>query len=117
VREDGKVLPWIDEVRHPLRDEWSAREILKNWGWLEKKGGYERGKDYNHSTFCDLVISGLVGVLCENGRLTVNPCVDDEIKWFRLSNLYFNGKVYTITYDKTGEKYGLGAGVFVNCQE
>jgi len=26
------------------------------------KGGVERGKDYNHSTFCDLIITGLVGL-------------------------------------------------------
>ena len=26
------------------------------------KGGEERGKDYNHSTFCDLLISGLLGL-------------------------------------------------------
>ena len=25
------------------------------------KGGKERGKDYNHSTFCDLIINGLIG--------------------------------------------------------
>ena len=116
TREDGTVVPWIDEVRHPMRDEWSAREILKSWGWHENMGGKERGKDYNHSTFCDLVISGLVGVSCENGVLTASPCIDDSIEYFKLSNLHFNGKIYTVTYDKTGEKYGLGKGVFVDCK-
>ena len=28
---------------------------------MESKGGKERGKDYNHSTFVDLVINGLLG--------------------------------------------------------
>ena len=33
----------------------SGKEILKD------KELEERGKDYNHSTFCDLVINGLIG--------------------------------------------------------
>jgi hypothetical protein len=31
---------------------------------MKAKGGEERGKDYNHSTFVDLVINGLLGEMC-----------------------------------------------------
>ena len=45
---------------------WLSRDILMRWNhtnvlgvsntsWPVEKGGKERGKDYNHSTFCDLV--------------------------------------------------------------
>ena len=51
-----------------LHDEgtWISRSILNRWraegkNIEEIKGGRERGKDYNHSTFVDLIISGLIG--------------------------------------------------------
>ncbi len=113
VNEKGKTVDWIDEVMDPRNGEWSSRETLKNWGWRENKGGYERGKDYNHSTFCDLVISGLVGVSVQNGELTVNPTINDDIEYFRLSNLKVLGKEYDIIYDKNGTKYGKGKGIII----
>lgn len=117
VRGDGKVVPWIDEVRHPLKDDWSSRTILKEWGWREDKGGYERGKDYNHSTFCDLVISGIVGVDCEASELKAEPYIPEDWDYFKLSNLNFKGKTYSIIYDKTGEKYGMGKGLIIKKSE
>ena len=53
-----------------LIGDWISRTILERWKkekndkgeeWPENKGGKERGKDYNHSTFCDLIINGLIG--------------------------------------------------------
>ena len=58
-RDDGKVVAWIDEDLDPLTGDWIARTILKPGG---EGSVVERGKDYNHSTFCNLVISGLVGI-------------------------------------------------------
>ena len=111
VRQDGKTVPWIDEVRHPLNDDWSSRTVLRDWGWTESKGGYERGKDYNHSTFADLVISGLIGVKTDGEALEVRPNIPSDWEWFKLSSLNFRGDTYTVVYDKTGEKYGLGKGL------
>ena len=103
VREDGTTVPWIDEVRHPERDEWSSRTILRDWGWREGKGGYERGKDYNHSTFCDLVISGLVGVsVSPAGEIEVEPNIPDDWDYFTLVGVYVGGKRYSIEY-RSGE--------------
>ena len=113
VREDGSIVPWIDEVRHPDLDEWTSRSKLESWGWKEGKGGYERGKDYNHSTFNDLIITGLVGVNPAADTLVVNPCIPEDLTYFRLSGLYFKGKTYTVTFDKTGEKYGIGQGITI----
>ena len=99
VLEDGSVIPWIDEVRHPEYDDWSSRTILRDWGWKEGKGGYERGKDYNHSTFCDLVISGLVGVsVSDDGEITVQPNVPEDWEYFTLDGLWIRGKRYCIEY-------------------
>lgn len=100
VTEEGKTIDWIDEVMSPVDGSWSSREVLKNRGWREGKGGYERGKDYNHSTFCDLVISGLAGVGVRDGKLTVNPVLSDDIEYFTLNNLKVLGKEYEISYTK-----------------
>jgi hypothetical protein len=113
ITENGTKVDWIDEVRHPLRDEWSSRELLKDWGWREDKGGYERGKDYNHSTFCDLIISGIVGVKTDSETLTVEPIIPKNWEWFKLENLYYRGKKYTVIYDKYGTKYNYGKGIVI----
>lgn len=113
VKEDGSVVPWIDEVKHPLREEWSSREILKEWGWEKWRGGYERGKDYNHSTFCDIILSGVLGIQCDGENLTVAPCIPADWEYFKVENLHFRGSTYTIIYDKTGEKYHSGKGIII----
>ena len=113
VRNDGKTVSWIDEVRHPLKDDWSSRTVLCDWGWRKNKGGYERGKDYNHSTFCDLVISGLVGVKTDKNFLEVKPNIPNDWDYFRLANLAFRGQTYDIVYDRSGSKYGLGKGLMI----
>lgn len=113
LTENGKTVPWIDEVMSPYDLTWTSREILKDLGWQKKLGGKERGKDYNHSTFIDLVISGTVGVRTDSDELKAFPTIPDSWDYFRLENLEYRGKVYSITYDKTGEKYGMGTGLFI----
>ncbi len=84
--------------------------------WL--KGDEERSRYYNHSTFNDLIITGLVGL---------RPRVDDVIEvhpllptnkwyWFLLDNVKYHNKIVTIVWDKTGLKYkkGKGLSIFVN---
>ena len=58
-------MPWIDENLNPFTGDWIAphdAEVVEAGKWDPGKGGVERGKDYNHSTYCDLVISGLIGL-------------------------------------------------------
>lgn len=112
--ESGRVIPWIDEVMDPRDGDWSSRTLLKKWGWSIVKGGYERGKDYNHSTFCDLVISGLVGVSAQNGEITVDPIIPEDWDYFRLTGVKVCGKEYDVFFDRSGEKHGLGSGLTVN---
>lgn len=113
LTEKGKIVNWIDEVRNPKKDEWSSREILKERGWKTEYGGYERGKDYNHSTFCDIVISYLLGISVKDGTLTVSPNLPASWDHCKLENLYVLGDTYSVFYDKTGEKYHKGVGLAV----
>ena len=101
LEENGKTVCWIDEVKKPTDNTWSSRDILKDWGWLKNKGGFERGKDYNHSAFCNIIISGLLGISAENGELTVNPKIPDHWEHFSVDNLWINDVLYKITYDKS----------------
>ncbi|GHT52994.1 hypothetical protein AGMMS49982_14740 [Bacteroidia bacterium] len=119
-KDDGTVVPWIDENLNPFTGDWISRTRLKTWKngtWSQEAGGVERGKDYNHSEFCDLIISGLVGLRpAEGDILTVYPLATDEWEWFALENVLYHGKTISVIWDKTGKKYGKGQGfmVFVN---
>ena len=111
--EDGRKVCWIDEVKDPETNEWSSRNILKDGGWDKVKGGLERGKDYNHSTFCDNVLGGLLGISTNEGKLSVTPLIPDDWDYFAVDNLVVNEKCYRIVYDKNGDRYGLGKGITV----
>ena len=84
--------------------------------WL--KGDQERSRYYNHSTFNDLIITGLVGLRPRaDNIIEINPLLPAEKwDWFCLDNVLYHGKILTILWDKTGEKYkrGKGFSVFVN---
>lgn len=114
--ENGNVRPWIDEVMHPYRYDWTSRTYLKNAGWPKDKGGYERGKDYNHSTFCDLFITGIAGIVPNAAAPSLIPSIPKDWEYFKLANLHFKGRLYTVYYDKTGKKYNKGTGAFIEVQ-
>ena len=115
---DGRVVPWIDENLNPATGDWISRTRLKQWKngtWEAGKGGKERGKDYNHSTYCDLVISGLIGLRPRGDEtVEVNPLVPaDAWDYFCMDQIRYHGRWLTILYDKTGERYKKGKGLRV----
>jgi len=117
-RDDGSVVPWIDENLNPLTGDWISRTRLRSWKvgtWDPGKGGEERGKDYNHSTYCDLIISGLIGLRPQADKnVVVNPLLArDTWDYFCLDGVPYHGRSLTILYDKTGERYGKGKGLRV----
>lgn len=81
--------------------------------WL--KGDQERSRYYNHSTFNDLVISGLVGLRPRSDNtIEVNPLVPEgEWDWFCLDNVPYHGRNVTIIWDKDGSHYHQGSGLQV----
>ena len=113
--ENGEIVNWIDENINPFTGDWISRTRLKNWdgkGWSDDKGGVERGKDYNHSGFTDLILSDLIGIKPNlDNIIEINPLVPDEWEWFAVDNLYYQGKKFSLIWDKTGEKYNRGKGI------
>lgn len=119
--DKGDTICWIDENLNPYTGDWISRTRLKSWSngtWDNSKGGVERGKDYNHSSFCNLIISGLIGVHPQDdGSVIIRPLVPEgHWDYFCLDNVYCQGKMLTIIYDKNGTKYKKGKGfmVYVN---
>ncbi len=107
--DNGNVIPWIDENLNPFTGDWISRTMLKNH---QPK---ERGRNYNHSSFCDLVISGLVGIRPQSEDvLIVNPLIpEDKWDYFCLDHIMYHHKKICILYDKTGKKYSNGKGFFI----
>ncbi len=99
---------WIDENLNPFTGEWHARKRKLSEG----KEPIERGKDYNHSSFCDLLISGLMGFHPDQyGSLLINPLVPDELwNYFCLDRIPYKGEEWTIVWDKDGSVFNKRKG-------
>lgn len=114
VREDGRMVSWIDENLDAYTGEWLVRENIIEYA---RKTGKrlrvrERGKDYNHSTFCDLVIAGLCGIRpSRDGRLDVKPLAPGAWDWWCLDGVRFHGRDVTVLFDRSGTRYGKGKGL------
>jgi hypothetical protein len=103
--------PWIDENLNPYNGDWLARTLLQQ----RRQAPAERGQDYNHSTFCDLLIAGLVGLRPRaDDVLEVNPLVPAGAwDYFCLDHVPYHGRAVTVLYDRTGARYGRGPGLQV----
>ncbi len=100
---------WIDENLNPFNGDWLARTRMEVQNY--NHGFRERGIYYNHSTYCDNIITGLVGLRPTLGKeLIVNPLIPENWDWFCLDDVSYKGKRITILWDKTGEKYHRGTG-------
>ena len=116
VLPDGRKVPWIDENLDPFTGEWLARKIMIEWdaNGIHKLRTRERGKDYNHSTFCDLVIAGLCGfVPQEDGRIVVRPLAPKAWNWWCVDGIRYHGHDVTVLFDRDGSRYGRGKGLAV----
>jgi hypothetical protein len=86
-QKNGK--PYIGEYHDEKTGEWL-------------KGDNPRSRYYNHSTFVDLVITGLVGLVPRgDNTIELHPLLpDDAWKDFTLDNLSYHGRTLTITWSR-----------------
>ncbi len=74
----------------------------------------DHSEDYNHSTYVDNVISGLIGLRGQPGdTLVVKPLAPSTWDYFALENTPYHGHNVTVLWDRTGSHYGHGAGLHV----
>lgn len=83
----------------------------KNGAWL--MGDRERSRYYNHSTFNDLVITGLCGLRPQmDGSVVVNPLLPEGTwPYFCLDGVRYHGHTLTIIWDQDGQRYHQGRGL------
>ena len=96
---------------------------------MTKKGGKDRGKDYNHSAFIDLIISGLIGIKpSSRNSLVIHPLVpmstatashlkdkSRNSKWsyFCLDYVKYHDHILTVVWDEDGTRYNRGKGFMI----
>lgn len=111
ITEKGDTVCWIDENLNPFTGDWITRTTLK----ARRAKPSERGKDYNHSTFCDIIISDLIGIIPDmTDTLKIKPLIpEDYWNYFCLDNLKYHNKIISIIWDKNGKKYKKGRGFLI----
>jgi hypothetical protein len=99
-RKEGR--PYIAEAAHPDNGSWEGHD------------NYNHSEHYFHSAFCDLVITGLVGLHPRDDDVVeVRPLAPDDWDFFALDNVAYHGHDLAIVWDRTGKRYGLGAGLHI----
>jgi hypothetical protein len=99
-QKDGK--PYIGEYYDEVTGEWL-------------KGDNPRSRYYNHSTYCDLIINGLVGLIPRaDNTIELSPLLPEGAwDWFALDNVTYHGRTLSIVWDRDGQHYGRGQGLQV----
>ncbi|PTX92511.1 glycosyl hydrolase family 65 protein [Opitutus sp. ER46] len=103
AHRDAEGKPYIGEYQ----DE-------KTGAWIKVKRP-ERSRYYHHSTYADLLINGLVGLRPRaDDTVEVAPTLPaDTWDWFCLDGVGYHGRILTIVWDRTGQRFGRGAGLTI----
>lgn len=95
---DGK--PYIGEY---------LDEVTGNW----INGRNDRSRYYNHSTYADPVITGVVGLRPRaDDVVEIDPLLPPEAwDWFCLDGVRYHGRLLTVIWDRDGSRYPGEAGL------
>lgn len=100
----------IFENLHPDLGYWNNRARM----YWKASPQRNMGDNYDHSSFCDLVISGLLGLHPQqNNSLVVDPLVPANVQHFALDHVRYRGHYISIVWDADGKKYRRGRGLHV----
>jgi hypothetical protein len=99
-RKNGK--PYIAEACHPDTGSWEGHD------------SYNHSEHYFHSNYCDLIITGLVGLRPrDDGAIEVAPLAPPTWDYFALDGVMYHDHWLTILWDRNGTRYGRGRGLHV----
>ncbi len=97
-RKDGR--PYLAEALHP------------DTGSFEGHDGYNHSEHYFHSSFNDLVITGLVGLKSRaDETVEIDPLAPADWPWWALDDVPYHGHKISILWDRDGSRYGMGPGL------
>ncbi|MDB6077640.1 MAG: hypothetical protein JWO82_1387 [Akkermansiaceae bacterium] len=115
---ESRPVAWIDETLASGGNTGGMWSHIGGYG--QKPGPAPRGFSYNHSTFADLVITGLIGLKPRSDStvevdplLPVSPGGDYPWAYFCLDRVPYHGRHLTIIYDRDGSRYQRGAGLSI----
>ena len=116
---EGLLPPHVDEDLHPDDGYWITRRKLHGISPWPKTGGLGgardplrvRGTHYFHSTYVDLVLSGVVGVRAAATHIELMPLA--LMEWWEARHVKVHGREIDAIWDVSGAKYGRGAGLHV----
>jgi hypothetical protein len=97
-RKDGR--PYLAEACHP------------DTGSFEGHDSYNHSEHYFHSSFNDLVITGLVGLRPrDDDMVEIHPLAPEDWDYFALDQVPYRGRLLSIFWDRDGTRYQRGAGL------
>jgi hypothetical protein len=93
--------PFIGEYLDEVTGDWINRT--------------NRSAYYNHSTYADLLITGVIGLRPRpDNEVELWPLLPaDTWDWFCLDGVRYHGRTLTVIWDKDGSRYGRGQGLRV----
>ena len=114
-------MPWIDENLNPSTGDWISRTRLKAWKngtWDAGKGGVERGKDYNHSTYLRSGHQRADRLASAGGRHRRGQSAGAARlgRSSALTGSPITADLLTILWDRTGQRYQQGKGLARVCR-
>jgi hypothetical protein len=99
-RKDGK--PYLAEACHPDTGSFTGHD------------SYNHSEHYFHSSFNDLVITGLVGLRPrDDDALEVSPLAPADWPYFALDGVPYRGHSIGVLWDRYGTRYNRGRGLRV----
>ncbi|ROS75262.1 LamG-like jellyroll fold domain-containing protein [Cellulomonas sp. PhB143] len=97
--KNGK--PYVAEAHSADQDRWIY-------------DGQAHSEDYLHSTYTDLVLSGLLGLQPQaDDTLRIDPLVPADWDHFAVENAPYHGHDVSVLWDEDGSHYGQGPGLKV----
>ena len=115
TRADYLKLLHIFAISHRKNGQpYLAEALNPDTGSFECHDAYNHSEHYFHSSFNDLVITGLAGLKPRaDDVLEIDPLAPAEWPWFALDDVPYRGHRLSIVWDKDGRRYGKGAGLTV----
>ena len=93
--------PYIAEAHAPEEDRWIY-------------DSQKHSEDYNHSTYIDNVIAGLIGLRGQpDNTLVIAPLAPASWDYFALEHVPYHGHSITVLWDKKGTRYHQGKGLSI----
>lgn len=99
-RKQGR--PYIAEAAHPDNGAWEGFDTPYH------------SEHYFHSTYVNLVITGLVGLRPRaDDTVEVNPLAPASWPYFALDDVPYHGRRVSVIWDRDGSRYGRGQGLLI----